>query len=1003
MVYYCQTDIKYDETDLMYWYLLAKRTIIAHQDPVTGLIPAHPGADTWVRDCTYSIHSIWALSLAFEKNCHKNFSSICHELRFRTIKALQGLLNCLMTQKDKVDKFISTECYSDCLHAKYNTATGKPVVGDNEWGHLQLDATSLFVLTLAQITSSGYVIAQSQSEVEFIQSLVLYIHLAYRTPDFGVYERGDKNNRGIRELGVCSVGMAKAALVAMRDLNLFGGKGGPQSIIHIPPDMSRKCNSVLQSILPRGSKSKEFDSSTFSIISYPAFAVESDTLINCCKELLIDNLKGNYGYKRFLLDGFKCALEDKQRLHYELGELKSFAQIECEWPLYLIYEWIDELFNDNFDSAHKLKCLIKKLIVLDEEGYSLVPELYFVPSENIEEEKNNPGSQLRLCGGKIPFFWGQSLFIVANLLHNKMLSTSDIDPLNRRLSMIKQPVHIVQILLFSENESCQQFADCHKFPCIPICNTIFDVITPPVVTKMWEEMGLSINREGGLNQFGPKNVSSLRSSIVYEYEDKRFISLPEYSLESCFYNNLDNEIFIQETVANISHLSNQWYLPGRPILAFLLTSEKCKEESTLRFLNTLNSGSYQGIQVKLCNSEDALSTSFKNTLTVMPSVSQTSIGYFISSKETIEFSNVRNLHFCNKHSKTFDEEIFNDQLTSLSIREKWKALNNCMQADRFLPTEASKIVMDLYQNACKEKDWFVVRHCSSLLCHVNTSICDDVTHILVNQNQISFGTGQCEETISQPPTATMVIDLLIHHSKNKFILFALYQEILCYLCQMIKKNTTFFKGIMTIRMDRLIWLIAKETSNDECDFEKMCRLTPIEMYNLVYQLFSGGISVNESGMLSWEARRYIDGSLNRVPTNFHQNLYSLLCRTSGIDLNGNFLASFPIVNEMTVGEPQFAIAISNWLDKTSSPQLRQLYVEAIMIFGSLVKMLNVLPKEIHLHAFLLEAHSIFQKDIGNKKLDNLLCGISKEFLLTPPTGQYGTLNYFAQAVAQLAN
>lgn len=43
----------------------------------------------------------------------------------------------------------------DCIHAKYNTRTCATVVGDTEWGHLQMDATSLFLLFLAQMTASG--------------------------------------------------------------------------------------------------------------------------------------------------------------------------------------------------------------------------------------------------------------------------------------------------------------------------------------------------------------------------------------------------------------------------------------------------------------------------------------------------------------------------------------------------------------------------------------------------------------------------------------------------------------------------------------------------------------------------------------------------------------------------------------------------------------------------------------------------------------------------------
>ena len=33
--------------------------------------------------------------------------------------------------------------------------SGKTVVEDTGWGHLQIDATSLYLLTLAQMTTSG--------------------------------------------------------------------------------------------------------------------------------------------------------------------------------------------------------------------------------------------------------------------------------------------------------------------------------------------------------------------------------------------------------------------------------------------------------------------------------------------------------------------------------------------------------------------------------------------------------------------------------------------------------------------------------------------------------------------------------------------------------------------------------------------------------------------------------------------------------------------------------
>jgi len=60
-----------------------------------------------------------------------------------------------MKQIDKVEKFKYTNSPRDCLHAKYSVQNGNTVVGDNEWGHLQLDATSLYLLILAEMTASG--------------------------------------------------------------------------------------------------------------------------------------------------------------------------------------------------------------------------------------------------------------------------------------------------------------------------------------------------------------------------------------------------------------------------------------------------------------------------------------------------------------------------------------------------------------------------------------------------------------------------------------------------------------------------------------------------------------------------------------------------------------------------------------------------------------------------------------------------------------------------------
>jgi len=153
------------------------RIILSRQDAVTGLLPASTAVnahgdytDAWVRDNVYSIMSVWGLSLAYKKyypNHQRNYI-----LSHSAIKLMRGLLGAMMRQADKVESFKKTLNPANSLHAKYGTRTALEVVGDNEWGHLQLDATSLFLLMTAQVTASGLHIIYTMDEVDFIQNLV---------------------------------------------------------------------------------------------------------------------------------------------------------------------------------------------------------------------------------------------------------------------------------------------------------------------------------------------------------------------------------------------------------------------------------------------------------------------------------------------------------------------------------------------------------------------------------------------------------------------------------------------------------------------------------------------------------------------------------------------------------------------------------------------------------------------------------------------------------------
>lgn len=236
---------------LDYYHRIVHRIIMINQNPVTGLFPASDvNPHAWIRDNVYSILSVWGLSMSYKKTADQDEDRAkVYELEQSCVKLMRGLLMAMMRQKDKVERFKQTQNHLDALHAKYSSENASTVVGDEEWGHLQVDAISLYLLVLAQMTASGLQIIFNLDEVSFVQNLVFYIECAYCTPDYGIWERGDKTNHGLPELNASSIGMAKAALEAMNELDLFGARGGPYSVIHVLADEAQKCRAVLQVLI----------------------------------------------------------------------------------------------------------------------------------------------------------------------------------------------------------------------------------------------------------------------------------------------------------------------------------------------------------------------------------------------------------------------------------------------------------------------------------------------------------------------------------------------------------------------------------------------------------------------------------------------------------------------------------------------------------------------------------------------------------------------------------
>ncbi|XP_018569604.1 probable phosphorylase b kinase regulatory subunit alpha isoform X1 [Anoplophora glabripennis] len=1115
---------------LDYYQRLVHKVIMEHQNPVTGLFPASlENNHAWIRDNVYCILSVWGLSMSYKKMADQDEDRAkTYELEQSCVKLMRGLLMSMMQQKEKVERFKQTQNPLDSLHAKYSSITGQIVVGDNEWGHLQIDAISLYLLVLAQMTASGLQIVFNLDEVAFIQNLVFYIECAYCTPDYGIWERGDKTNHGLPELNASSIGMAKAALEAMNELDLFGARGGPYSIIHVLADEAQKCQAVLQSMLPRESSSKEIDSGLLSVISFPAFAVDDPGLIGYTRDCIINKLQGRYGCKRFLRDGYRTPKEDPRRLYYEPWELRMFENIECEWPLFLCYLILDNCFKGNKEVAAEYTQQLEEIMIRTEEGLKLVPKLYSVPAEFVGAEYKEPGSQQRIPLGQCPFLWAQSLYIIGKLLQEGFLAPGELDPLNRRLCSEKKPDVVVQVVILAEDNEIRDKLAEHDI----IVQTIEEVapieVQPArVLSHLYTYLGR--NKKLGLSGRKSRDVGILSTSKLYSLGDKIFAFTPQFTDMSHNYIASDYELMIDICKSEINFLKSSWQnMLGRPLVTITCRTLHLEDGklplAMITTMKKLKSGYINGTRVTLGNLNEFLSTSCITNLSFLgchedglpdklnPQVHSYLEEYLVKSlshkslllltsgirprtrnlkrrmsvrgavkktrsinvdSETLGMESNTSLErrgslfFSSNLLDTIDGAGFSKDLRSPSpehkilAETKREAPRLRTQSDaQYADTEVDELfamlresesldeqgdilqylvdskgldfntgmleygkvvtvrdlLKGLYEKACQQKMWGLVRHTAGMLGKRVEDLAKSVTDLLVRQKQITVGMPPNNEHTITAPLPESDLRLLIHEAYGEDDSTAmLTQELLVYLAMFIRTEPQLFLEMLRLRVGLIIQVMATELSRtlicdgDEAS-EHLLNLSPFEMKNLLYHIISGkefaissvgrgnfSIVSNKSSRISkkshisltdsapddmiepdrqgqWLRRRRLDGALNRVPRDFYPRVWGILERCQGIDIAGKVLPQ-TLTQEMTPGELKFALAVETVLNSIPQPEYRQLIVEALMVL-TLVSEYNVVPSlggVIQVEYLVHSANELFLDDQMKCDGDATLC------------------------------
>ncbi|XP_074769139.1 phosphorylase b kinase regulatory subunit beta isoform X1 [Athene noctua] len=1028
---------------LDHYYRIVKSTLLLYQSPTTGLFPTKTYGDNRkakIHDSLYCAACAWALALAYRRI--DDDKGRTHELEHSAIKCMRGILYCYMRQADKVQQFKQDPKPSECLHSVFSANTGDEVFSHKEYGHLQINALSLFLLYLVEMISSGLQIIYNTDEVSFIQNLVFCVERAYRVPDFGVWERGSKYNNGSPELHSSSVGLAKAALEAINGFNLFGNQGCSWSVIFVDFDAHNRNRQTLCSLLPRESRSHNTDAALLPCLSYPAFALDDEVLFTQTLDKIMRKLKGKYGFKRFLRDGYRTALEDKTRRYYKPAEIKLFDGIECEFPLFFIFMIIDGVFRGNPAQVKEYQDLLDPLLQHTSEGCPVVPKYYYVPADFVELEKKNPGSQKRFPSnsgrdGKF-FLWGQAVYIIAKLLADKLVSPKDIDPIGRYIPPQDQrnvsmrfsnqgPLEndvVVHVALIAESQRLQVFLNTYGIQTqTPQQVEPIQIWAQKELVKAYFHLG--VNDKLGLSGRPDRPIGCLGTSKIYRILGKTVVCYSIIFDLSDFYMSQDVMMLIDDIKNALQFIKQNWKMHGRPLFVVLIREDNIRGSRfnpILDMLAAFRKGVVGGVKVHVDRVQTLISGAVVEQLDFLR-ITETEEPPVFKSLEELDLpkhSKVKRQSSTPNASELEQQPDVNiNDWKNKSTYEILQKLNDCnclasqalllsillkREGPNFITKEGTvaEHIERIYRRAGSKKLWSVVRFAASLLGKLVDSLAPSITNVLVQGKQVTLGAfGQEEEVISNPLSPAVIKNIIYEKCNLQDEREAVVQqELVIHIGWIISNSPELFSGMLKIRIGWIIHAMKYELKIRAGDMpaKDLYQMSPSEVKQLLLDI----LQPQPQGR-GWLNRRQIDGCLNRTPAGFYDRVWQILERTpNGLIVAGKFLPQQPTLSDMTMYEMNFSLLVEDMLQNIDQPEYRQIIVELLMVVSVILERNPELEfqDKVDLDKVVQEAFHDFQKDHSSPKGDEKQDDMTA-FYNTHPAGKKGTCSYLSKAVITL--
>ncbi|RDD47168.1 Phosphorylase b kinase regulatory subunit beta [Trichoplax sp. H2] len=1029
------------------YYVAIKKLILKYQSPSIGLFPLDTnikGPDSLcghVRDNIYCAAAIWSLSLAYRKLDDDRGRT--YELQQSAVKCMRGILFCYLRQTDRMEKFKRTQSWQDSLYSTYHIVTGDPI-GDIA-GQLEIDAVALYMLYLVQMIGSGLQVVYTSDEVDLIQNLVYYIERAYRTPDYGMHHTDNKKDAN-RELRASSIGMVLAALHAINGFNVFGPAGTSSSVIYVDPDAYHRNNTIFHTLLPRESSTRDTDAALLASVGYPAFAVTDEELQLKTKAVILNKLMGSYGLKRFVNDSYHVPVVDCIDDGYTLTQRSK--NLECEWPIYLIFLSLDAIFNGDEEKSQKYRDRLKDLIYMSD-GTEIVPEFYYVPKHYVHSERVNPKSQTKkICGSRYPgslFLQGQSLYYIQQLLVDELITVDDIDVIGRHSpsSLWRQysskgggsfkiqtsPV-VVQIALITESRTLQSLLATYgidtqtREQVEPV-----QIWTPNELITRFEQLGY--NKKLGLNGRPKRPMGPLGTSKVYRLHGIPIISYPLMLDQTDFYMSLDSSVFINNLKNGLKFIHDNWNMTGRPTVCVFLRDFNVRRShfrEIFDLIYTLKTGECNGVRIRLGKLQVLLSSGCTASLDFVKEDINKILLPQIKRRDTREILSPREIRSFSMTTKKIlsleevtEEEIDEEQLKSLSygdLEKGFKETDNLLKkmtilnillkdhgpGHYFIDGNILDCVNSVYSTACSVLAWSAIRYGASLLNKVVDSLAPSITTMLVKGKQVTLGIFGHEEVVVSSPLTPAEIKLILYSKCVSYNVreAVLQQELVIFLADLILSSSHLFTGMLRLRIGWIIQAMREMMklilNSDKC----VESLSPSMIRKLLIQLLSSEFHElpEVKSEKRWLYHRILVGAINRVPKNFYENVWNVLYKApDGICVSGKVLPRSPTIKEMTCRGMGFALRVEEMLSGISKPQYRQIAVELLTVIATIAERNPELhfQEVINLNKIVMNAIELFIA--SNPNYEGLTLEEQEDhFFSSSPCDKNSTTTFLARAV-----